>query len=83
MSALYHLSINQQANKQYTNAIESLTKILNSECNDKCVYEERGKAYLNSENYDLALRDFESVAAFDDNYPDIYYYRGKAKTNLG
>lgn len=31
----------------------------------------------------MALRDFEIVAGFDENYADIYYYKGKAKTNLG
>jgi len=31
----------------------------------------------------LALRDFEIVASFDENYADVYYYKGKAKTNLG
>ncbi len=48
LSTLYHLASNQQMNRQYTNAIDSLTKILQSDCNDKCVYEERGKAYLNN-----------------------------------
>lgn len=52
------MAINQQMHKQYTNAIDSLSKILQSECNDKCVYEERGKAFLANENYDKALRDF-------------------------
>jgi len=23
------------------------------------------------------------VASFDINYPEVYYYKGKAKTNLG
>jgi tetratricopeptide (TPR) repeat protein len=38
---------------------------------------------LSNENYEQALRDFEIVASFDENYADIYYYKGKAKTNLG
>jgi hypothetical protein len=39
LSTLYHLALNLQSNKQYTNSIELLTKILQSDCNDKCVYE--------------------------------------------
>jgi hypothetical protein len=29
------------------------------------------------------LRDFEMVASFDANYPEVYYYKGKAKAMLG
>ena len=47
------------------------------------MYEERGKNYLYNENYDKALRDFETLAAFDENYADVYYLKGKARTNLG
>lgn len=38
LSGLYHLALNQKMNKQYNNAIESLSKILETDCNDKCVY---------------------------------------------
>ena len=64
LSSLYHLAENQQLHKQFAEAIESLTAILQADCNDKCVYEERGKAYLLNENYAEALRDFEMVASF-------------------
>ena len=47
------------------------------------MYEERGKSYLFNEDYREALRDFEMVASFDINYPDVYYYKGKAKAQLG
>jgi len=36
-----------------------------------------------NESYQEALRDFEMVATFNENYPDVYYYKGKAKTQLG
>ena len=78
LSSLFHLSKNQQIQKQYSNAIESLSKILQSDCNDKCVYEERGKNYLFNENYDKALRDFETLAEFDENYApslEAAYYK--------
>ena len=65
LSALYHLALNQKYHKKYSAAIESLTKILQADCSDKCVYEERGKAYLSNENYDKALRDFEVVASYN------------------
>jgi len=61
----------------------NFSKILEADCNDKCVYEERGKSYLMNESYQEALRDFEMVATFNENYPDVYYYKGKAKTQLG
>ncbi len=38
LSALFHLARNQQAASQYSAAIESLTRILQADCNDKCVY---------------------------------------------
>lgn len=65
MSALYHLALNQRSNKQYANAIDSFSKIVDSGCNDKCVYEERGKTYLLNEEYQLALKDFEVLVGMD------------------
>ena len=58
LSSLYHLASNQQIHKLYPDAIDSLTQIIDTECNDKCVFEERGKAYLFNEDYSEALKDF-------------------------
>ena len=33
--------------------------------------------------FEEALRDFEKVSELEDNYPDIYFYKGLAKNNLG
>ncbi len=32
--------------------------------------------------YEKALKDFEVVVGIDENYPDIYYYRGMSKIYL-
>ncbi len=32
--------------------------------------------------YDNALNDFEVVVGIDENYPDIYFYRGMSKIYL-
>lgn len=47
------------------------------------MYEARGKVYLELEKYEEALKDFEKVSEIEDNYPDIYFYKGLAKNNLG
>jgi tetratricopeptide (TPR) repeat protein len=56
--------------------------LINSENNDKCIYELRGKVYLELEIYNKALKDFEVVASIEPDYPDIYYYLGICKSNL-
>lgn len=38
-------------NKQYLNAVDSLTTILENDCSDNIVYEERGKTYFMNEEY--------------------------------
>ena len=32
--------------------------------------------------YENALKDFEVVVGIDENYPDVYYYRGMSKIYL-
>ena len=83
LSALYHLGSNQHKFKMIPSAIDSFSKILASDCHDKCVYESRGLAYLDYERYDLALKAFETVVSFDENYPDVYFLMGLSKTHLG
>ena len=46
-----------------------MNQIISADCRDKCVYELRGKIYLDAENYDKALKDFEIAASMDPNYP--------------
>lgn len=46
LPTLYHLGTCQTKYNLYTEAIDSFTKIIESDCSDRCVYEERGKAYL-------------------------------------
>ena len=58
LSSLYHLAQNQQQHKLYEDSIDSLTTILDTDCNDKCVFEQRGKSYLFNEDFSEALRDF-------------------------
>lgn len=48
LAAMYHLGCCQSKYCMYNDAIESFSKIIDADCNDKCVYEERGKAYLKS-----------------------------------
>ena len=38
---------------------------------------------MKNEMYREALRDFEVVVGIEENYPDIYYYRGMSKVYLG
>jgi len=37
-AALYHLGCCQSKSNQYTDSIESFSRIIEAECNDKCVY---------------------------------------------
>jgi hypothetical protein len=46
LSSLYHLARNQQTHKLFIDSIDSLSQIIEDNCNDKCVYEERGRSYL-------------------------------------
>jgi tetratricopeptide (TPR) repeat protein len=46
LSSYYHLALNQQRHKEYEHSIASFSKIIETDCNDKCVYEERGRSYL-------------------------------------
>lgn len=39
LAALYHLGCCQAKYQQFTEAIESFSKIIEGDCNDKCVYE--------------------------------------------
>lgn len=39
-------------------------------------------SYLESESYDLALKDFQMVASFDENYPEVFNLMGLSKTHL-
>lgn len=48
LAAMYHLGCCQSKYCMYNDAVESFSKIIDADCNDKCVYEERGKAYLKS-----------------------------------
>jgi tetratricopeptide (TPR) repeat protein len=82
LPTLYHLGINQHRNKLLREAIQSLTLILENESYDKCVYEARGKVYLELDRCEEALKDFERVSEIEDHYPDIYFYKGLAKNNL-
>ena len=38
---------------------------------------------MKNEMYEKALRDFEVVVGIDENYSDIYYYRGMSKIYMG
>lgn len=44
---------------------------------------ERGKALLSNEEYEAALEDFERASAADQEEGEVYFYKGKAKTQLG
>lgn len=46
-----------------------MNQIINADCKEKCVYELRGRIYLDAEHYEKALRDFEMAASMDPNYP--------------
>lgn len=39
--------------------------------------------HLDDEKYDLALKDFETLLSLDASYPEVYYYLGMSKANLG
>lgn len=75
--------MNQFKHKKYMEAIRNINKIVDEGCYDKCVYELRGKVYLQDQKYALAQKDFEMVLSLDSNYPEIYYYLGMTKSNLG
>lgn len=83
LAALYHLGCCQAKYNLYNDSIDSFSKIIDADCSDKCVYEERGKAYLKNEMFEKALKDFEVVAGIDENYSEIYYCRGMSKIYMG
>ena len=45
-STHYHLGVNLHLHKQYEEAIEAFTTLVERGCDDQCVYEMRGKVYL-------------------------------------
>ena len=51
LSTLYHLATNKFANKKYAEAVKDINKIVDEGCYDKCVYELRGKIYLEDQKY--------------------------------
>lgn len=52
-------------------------------CNPLNVHLNRGAAYLNLEEYDLAIDDFTHVLEIDTDNERAYFYRGVAYLNKG
>lgn len=66
-----------------TNALESLTKVLNAIGEDRLVYESRGLVYQDMKNYKKAIADFDKAAEIEPNYAETFYLRGVSKVELG
>lgn len=81
--SLYHLGLMEHKSKQLTQALESLTKVLNAIGDDRLVYESRGIVYQDIKNHKKAIEDFNKGAEIDPTYPEIYYLRGISKVELG
>ena len=71
---LYPNSANGQ--QYYQRQIEELTWHINNNPDDIDAYIERGLAYYDSGQYDLAIRDFTRVLSLNDYNLDALYFRG-------
>lgn len=73
----------QHRNGQLTNALQSLTKVLNAIGEDRLVYESRGLVYQDMKNYKKAIEDLDRAAHIQPTYAQTYFLRGVSKVELG
>jgi len=46
------------------------------------VFESRGLVYQDMGDHVQAVRDFDSAVQKDENYAEVYFYRGNSKVEL-
>ena len=68
--------VSADCQQYYQRQIEELTWHINNNPDDIDAYIERGLAYYDSGQYDLAIRDFSRVLSINAYNPDALYYRG-------
>ena len=67
----------------FKNAVLNLEKSLPAEANNADVLYMLGYSYYHSRNYQKAISTFSRVISLKPNNVSSYYYRGKARNNLG
>ena len=63
--------------------IEELNKFIQLDPNDAVAYYNRGNAYDELGEYQLAIQDFNKAIQLDPNYALAYHHRGNAYRELG
>ena len=74
-------SVQMVNSKQYNSAIILLSNAINNKDNTNYIYI-RGQVYIDSKQYNLALKDFNVVISRLPNEYKSYYYRGIVKGNM-
>ncbi|MDD1413282.1 tetratricopeptide repeat protein [Dolichospermum sp. ST_con] len=69
--------------KDYEDAIDYYTQVLQLKPNHADAYYYRGYAYDDIEYYDGAIEDYTQVIKIDPNYAHAYWNRGVARSDLG
>ena len=70
-------------NRNYLEAIESLSKAIALSPNHKLAYQFRGEAYVRLKSYQQALEDFSFAIELDTQDPQLYIKRGRIFEYLG
>jgi tetratricopeptide (TPR) repeat protein len=68
---------------RYKEAIEALTKVIDSNGRRIDALFQRGKCYLAIKRYDLALRDFNNAIAINPYDRDLYVLRAQTHQRMG
>ena len=70
-------------NRNYLQAIESLSKAISINPEHKLAYQFRGEAYVRLKSYELALKDFAYAIELDAGDAQLYVKRGRIFEYLG
>ena len=70
-------------NKNYTDAVDAYSKVLELDPNKESAYFRRGSCYNNLKQYEKALADYDKLLELNPNYDKAAHYnRGQAHRNL-
>jgi len=69
---------NQEKEEYLYKAVEQYTCTIQIQPNYYEAYVQRGKIYLNQQNYELAIKDYDKAISLKPENPFNYYNRGKA-----
>lgn len=79
---LFSLAMAKVKENDHLAAIKAFTKVLEIDPKDANSLSHRGIAYLNLEQYELALKDMNAAVEFDPEYSFRYQSRAYLKTRL-